>query len=142
MIAVILNLAAPGSGFTQMPEHLSFLIAEDDESFCRALKSCLEPDAEVVTSDTAEEAIALVCARRFDAVIVDIHLAGFTTGIYLIRRIAQISEPYRPVTFVITGADASELSKIDREVVNAVFLKPANIEAMCRYFLRTTAAAA
>jgi CheY-like chemotaxis protein len=112
------------------------LVVEDDPLLARSVESCIGTGGEVVTAATAVEALGALSERTFDIVVIDLLLADQTSGIDVIEHLATLEPSRRPVAVVLTGASPRELARIDRDVVKAVFIKPANIEAVCEYVIR------
>ena len=111
------------------------LIIEDDEALSTAIAECLRPGADVVRASSGEEGLAYLKTMRFDGLILDLFLNGFTSGFYIVNYLRGVRESERPVVIVGSGADPGRLDIIDREVVKELFPKPFHIDALCKAVL-------
>lgn len=69
-------------------DYRTVLIADDDESFCRACARGLPPECEIVVANTLKDAIASTqtLSRQLDLAVVDLRL-GADDGVTLVRAI-------------------------------------------------------
>ena len=111
------------------------LIIEDDEALSIAITECLGPEAEVIRAASGEEGLAYLKTIRFDGVVLDLVLSGFTSGFYIVDYLRGVNESERPVVVVESGADTERLHAVDRNVVKEIFPKPIHIDLLCRTVL-------
>jgi DNA-binding NarL/FixJ family response regulator len=78
------------------------LIVDDHRVFCQGLEAVFaaEPDFEPTAVTNPDEALAVVVARRPDAVLMDVRL-GEMSGIELTKRLTLL--PFAPVIVVLTA---------------------------------------
>ena len=106
------------------------LMADDDASvreLVRAVTMRLGVDADIVES--GKEAVAAMKARRYDIMLLDLHMPridGWQVLDFL--RANPAAKPGR--LFVITGFRDQQLSDADRQIVDAVLYKPVGVDQM------------
>ena len=83
---------------------MDFLVIDDDRTFCEATCLLIEGEGHYVESaSTAESALDCLCAGKFDATLLDLHL-GRQSGLTLLPEIVKL-RPNMPV--VMFSADAT-----------------------------------
>ena len=107
------------------------LLIEDDRTLARGIAAKIGRAATVETVDTAEEALARLHENTYDVAIVDIYLAGFTSGVYVVGDIGRLPAERRPAVIVSSGAEPAKINCIDRSTIAAIFRKPLDLEAFC-----------
>ncbi|MGA7614691.1 MAG: response regulator [Thermoanaerobaculia bacterium] len=111
------------------------LLVEDDPFVSRGILTYIQKqnDLSVELVPTAEDAIAAVRREQWSIIILDLMLAGFSSGHYLVQAIKHFPDDDRPRVIVITGAPVSEIAKVDRSVAHAIFFKPLQFDAFAHY---------
>ena len=100
------------------------VLVEDDPGTRELFGMVLEVEGfEVVTFETAEEALAGIAKNRPAAVVTDLTLSGSMSGIELARSLRERGVPM----FAITGWDPKRLAKEDAALFTQVFLKPIDV---------------
>jgi DNA-binding response OmpR family regulator len=109
------------------------LIVEDDTSLAHLITHELQRQGMSVTiTDSTVEAIMHLQRSRFDAILLDVMLAG-TSGLYVAEAIRDLPTYERPKVVVITGARSSVLTNLDRAIVKAVLFKPLDVTALAAF---------
>lgn len=101
----------------------------------QAIIHCIDGAAKIDWMTTAEEALACLSKSRYDVAVVDLTLAGFTSGIYLVNSIHAMPESRRPAVIVASGANQRILDAVNRDAVVRVYRKPVDLPSFCDYVL-------
>ena len=98
------------------------LIADDDESFRKALREILDPFFELAEAGSGEEAIAIVEYQQVDIALIDMNMQELT-GLETLRILKSLNEI---APCILITADVSEDLKRDAEDADAfsVLAKP------------------
>jgi DNA-binding response OmpR family regulator len=111
----------------------SVLIVEDDTSLANLIARQLErAGLRASCTDSTVEAIMRIQRMRFEAILLDVMLAG-TSGLYVVEALRDIPSDERPKVIVITGARGSVLANLDRSIVKSVMFKPLDVKALAIY---------
>ena len=112
------------------------LIADDDPGIVKLLKLLVEREG--FTVDTARdgvEALERIEKGSYTLVLLDLQMPRFN-GFDVIDRLREKSR--RPVVLVITAMSASQIAKLDSDVVHAVIRKPFDVELIAAVISLTT----
>ena len=114
------------------------LLVEDDASLCGLIELELERQGlDVTCTDSSIDAIMKLREGRYDVVLLDIMLSG-SSGLYVVDALRDIPVYERPQAVIITGARATVLTNIDRNIVKAVFFKPLEMRSLAAYIKAIT----
>jgi DNA-binding response OmpR family regulator len=120
----------------ESPQHV--LLVEDDASLCGLIELELERQGlDVTCTDSSIDAIMKLREGRYDVILLDIMLSG-SSGLYVIDALRDIPAYERPRVVIITGARATILTNIDRNIVKAVFFKPLEMQSLAAYIKAIT----
>ncbi|NUP08554.1 MAG: PAS domain S-box protein [Polyangiaceae bacterium] len=103
--ASILGLTPPPS--SPPSSRLRILIVDDEPAIVRSLKRSLSVRHHIETAATGEEALALVERERFDVVLCDLAMPGFS-GIELYHRLRELKPELAKRFAVMTGGAVSQ----------------------------------
>ena len=104
------------------------LVVDDDDVIRETLCELLSADHYCLTADTAERALALLEARRFDVVLTDVSMPGLS-GMELLDKVLQLY----PGTAVIMISGLSNEEQAQRLLARGAFdylLKPFRLEVV------------
>ncbi len=109
------------------------LAVEDDATIRRIYVGALSEEHDVITVDEAREALDLLGRRRFDAVLLDLHLDGPVDGKELYRRIAA-RHPRLAARVIVCTGDSSSRETAEFLVATgcATLWKPFDLEVLRR----------
>jgi DNA-binding response OmpR family regulator len=107
----------------------TILVVEDDLDSSNMLRELLRmADYAVEAADTADEAIAAMTERRFDAALVDLTVSGATTT-ELIERLQRVS--VRPPIVIFSARTPDDLRMAAEQLsAAAVIQKPASMSVL------------
>lgn len=115
-------------------DRVDVLVVEDDVELAAALEAWMETrELTTVVARTCEDAVARLRESRFTVVLLDLTLAGFSSGFYFVEHVKRMPVEERPRVVMTTGASASTLSAVDRTVVSSVFFKPVDLGPLSSY---------
>jgi DNA-binding NtrC family response regulator len=115
-------------------DRVDVLVVEDDLELAAALEAWMETrELTTVVARTCEDAVAKLRESRFAVVLLDLTLAGFSSGFYFVEHVKRMAVEDRPPVVMTTGASASTLSAVDRTVVSSVFFKPVDLGPLSSY---------
>jgi two-component system, OmpR family, response regulator len=109
------------------------LIVEDDTSLANLIAHQLHRHGMTAsTTDSTVDAIMRLQRMRFDAILLDVMLAG-TSGLYVVEAVRDLPAYERPKVVIITGARSNLLTNLDRSLVRAVIFKPLDVTALASF---------
>ena len=121
-----------------MPDVPPVLIVEDDLSLAQALTLAVETvGLPVEYCTTAETAIALLKARSYGCLVLDLILQSGLSGLYVVDAARSVPAEKRPAVVMMTGANVEQLRGVDRDIVKVILLKPLDLELFAQYVLAT-----
>ncbi len=103
------------------------LIVDDDKLLLAGMRRLLA-HFDVMTAVTTEEAFALVCQNRFEAVITDYRVPT-GTGVGLLQQVAETSPPTR--RYLMSGNTPDGFAEhVTSTLVHRLFPKPLDVHAL------------
>lgn len=114
------------------PEHRrAILVVDDDPDVCRMFAIALGPLGDVVVADGGAAGLALVRGRRFDAIVLDLHMPH-VDGFVVLAELAKNENPNRRTPVYVASADTSEDARVEALRSRAVFFlgKPVSLKMM------------
>jgi DNA-binding NtrC family response regulator len=104
------------------------LVVDDDDVIRETLCELLSAEHSCQTADTAEEALALLEAQRFDVVLTDISMPGLS-GMELLDRVVQLY-PGTPVIIISGLSDQEQAHSLMSSGAFDYLLKPFRLEVV------------
>jgi DNA-binding response OmpR family regulator len=109
------------------------LLVEDDLSLRRLFVHALQKSGLTVNvAETADEAISLLKEASYDVLLLDWFLPDSHGG-EVLSFIKRSRRKCARTVIVVTSADPTALSRVDRSVVKAVLFKPISPETLAAY---------
>ncbi|WP_437496722.1 response regulator [Sorangium sp. So ce1099] len=124
-----------------MAKRAKVLVIEDDRDSSDMLLEMLRmADYEVESARTADQAIAALTARRYEAALLDLTVKGATTA-ELVERLLEVSE--KPPIVIFSARMPEDLRKAAEQLsAAAVIQKPANMATLLTTIERVVRSAA
>lgn len=104
------------------------LVVDDDDVIRDTLCELLSTDHSCQTADTAEQALARLEAHRFDVVLTDISMPGFS-GMELLNRVLE-RYPGMPVIIISGLTDQEQAQNLMSRGAFDYLLKPFRLEVV------------
>jgi len=104
------------------------LVVDDDDVIRDTLCELLLADHYCQTADTAEQALALLEAQRFDVVLTDISMPGLS-GMELLNRVVELY-PGTPVIIISGLSDQEQAQSLMKRGAVDYLLKPFRLEVV------------
>lgn len=108
---------------------MDVLIVEDDVALGHAIGATLRRhDIGSEYVESSEDAIAALTSKPYCVVVLNLLLGEFKSGYYVIDVIRRMAVADRPYVIVVTGAQMTAVANLDRAIVNAIFIKPLQLD--------------
>jgi DNA-binding NtrC family response regulator len=114
------------------------LVVDDDDVIRDTLCELLSSNHYCQTADTAEEALALLEAQRFDVVLTDVSMPGLN-GMELLKRVLDLY-PGTPVIIISGLSDQEQAQSLISRGAFDYLLKPFRLEVVEDSVRRATTA--
>jgi len=104
------------------------LVVDDDDVIRETLCELLSADHYCLTADTAEQALALLEAQRFDVLLTDVSMPGLS-GMELLNRVVEMY-PGTPVIIISGLSDQEQAQSLISRGAFDYLLKPFRLEVV------------
>jgi len=104
------------------------LVVDDDDVIRETLCELLSADHYCQTADTAEQALALLEAQRFDVLLTDVSMPGLS-GMELLNRVVE-TYPGTPVIIISGLSDQEQAQSLISRGAFDYLLKPFRLEVV------------
>jgi DNA-binding NtrC family response regulator len=108
-----------------MSQRFPILLVDDDAKLLHAMHAILSSDFEVVSTESAEEALLVVAKKQFHVVCTDFHLPQMN-GLQLLDRLRHMPYPFGSI--LLTGSE--DYRRYEQRTHHYVLLKPYDPERL------------
>jgi CheY-like chemotaxis protein len=122
------------------PEPIRVLLVDDEAALRRSIRRAIAHTFEIVEAEDGAEAIALVRAQRFDAVVTDLAMPN-VDGAALVTWIQRYQPDLAARVLVLTGgpSSASQRKWLDAFPEDRVLVKPCTAKILVEALQRVVA---